>query len=236
MTCNMDQDSRKRVWRVTRLSKIRFNCEKCQRRLSVSSECAGRSAVCPKCKQRITIPSIKAADTVPLHMTVSDGHDLLPEMKSKLSVQARPQRPHETEAARTVQSDFTLDKPVPLKILGAGHPVHDHPDKVWCVRDRDRKADDPISAARLWEMVQNGELNADAMIWREDWDDWFVASAVFPELQDDRAKRKPTRGAMGAGKSLSDRLWQNLPAILGVMIAIAIIVFLTVVILIVANS
>ncbi len=94
----------------------------------------------------------------------------------------------------------------------------------------------PIKASQLWELMQRGELDPDAMIWREDWDDWFAAGAVFPELKTARSNARSPRPVARAAGAFTARIWANLPAILGAIIAIAVLVFLTVVILIVVNG
>lgn len=177
---------------------------------------------------------------MPLHATLRDG-----ELQPTGGPPDLPARSSSTEELRVsakpmpVQSEFNLDKPIPLKILGAGHPIHDHRKKVWCVRSPGRMESGPIKASQLWELIQSGSLDPDAMVWREDWDDWFAAGAVFPELQSSASgvsEAKSRRAISGAAGGFTSHIWSNLPAIVGAIIAIAILVFLTVVILIVANS
>ena len=135
---------------------IRFRCKRCETRLNIKATHAGKVGLCPKCKSKIKIPLESESDAPDLFQSVS--------------------------TADSVDS-FMLDKPFnPSMLPGHADPIEQKPLKIWYVRDPKLGEKGPLKGRELRGMIDDGVLEPDGRVWREDWEDWLHAGTVFPKI------------------------------------------------------
>ena len=74
---------------------------------------------------------------------------------------------------------FLLAKPV-AKV--GDNPLKANPDLVWYLRHKRLGEKGPLRAQQVEKMLENGQIRAGFIVWREDWNDWVPAEEVFPSL------------------------------------------------------
>ena len=226
---------------------------------------AGQLATCPQCQGQTPIPVPKtdsptgqartpeaptprrAADRGRAPDDQNETGDLTPDATRvefsdspadpanaesfELASEFSAEPPGEPPTRRRPDQAFTLDKPKPLGLHDVPDPIAQKPRKIWYVRIPGRDQLGPLKGGRLREMLDADEIPPEAVVWREDWDDWLSAGQVFPELSGSidenrlRQERKKSR----------PRWLAQLPAILAVLIGLAVLVFLTIVLFILIN-
>ncbi len=76
-------------------------------------------------------------------------------------------------------SSFMLGKP---KIRVEANPLRSRPDHVWYARHRRHGEKGPLRSRDVEQLLDDGTLRADWIVWRQDWNDWLPADEVFPQL------------------------------------------------------
>jgi hypothetical protein len=87
-----------------------------------------------------------------------------------------------SDSSVDLSDSFLLDKPTnPYAIPGHSDPILDKPNKVWTIRHNLLGERGPLKGFELRSMIDAGELPPDALVCRDDWEDWLRAKEVFPE-------------------------------------------------------
>lgn len=135
---------------------IRFRCKRCETLLNIKAHQAGKAGLCPNCKSKIRIPFESEKEDAELFQS--------------------------TATADSVDS-FMLDKPDnPSMLPGHRDPIEEKPLKIWYVRDPKFGEKGPLKGQQLRDLIDDGVLEPDGKVWREDWEDWLHAGTVFPEI------------------------------------------------------
>ncbi len=157
---------------------IRFRCPHCIRPLNVKAAQAGQQGICPKCHEKILVPSESELDP--------DGNELsasisMPSLEV-LREPAQQPEPSTPDSASAVPDDFLCGKPGTAVHQIAGDPIFEAPNRIWHIRDAQMTESGPFKGKRLRRMIDSGKLKANDYVCREDWQDWRVAGETFPEL------------------------------------------------------
>lgn len=140
---------------------IRFLCPQ-GHKLHVKSFLAGRRGICPHCGARFYIPN---------------------QSTPSLRVTEVPQRGKPQDAiasAQTVSSDAHSES-----VASADEHAHDGGDKprpgLWYVRGPDGEQYGPADDRVIQRWIEEQRVSADAMVWRDGWDQWRRAGDVFQQ-------------------------------------------------------
>jgi hypothetical protein len=77
---------------------------------------------------------------------------------------------------------FMLDRPSPPPEFGKTDPIAAAPKKVWYFRSKLIGERGPLKSKVMQRHLDEGDVTAGCMVWREDWEDWVAAEAAFPQV------------------------------------------------------
>ena len=185
---------------------IRFVCEKCSAKLHLKSEYAGRKTKCPKCSERIVIPS---------ESTIQSRHE--PKEKAQAAAQSEPKSAKKSNAARSEGGESIATLPATeAKKETAAKQVSDvsasddtarhateardtteststtpggikikedvlceNPTANWFVAPPSGGQFGPAQPDVMRQWISEGRVIAESLVWREGWEDWKPANVLF---------------------------------------------------------
>ncbi len=216
---------------------IRFLCHQCEKRLNVTAKQAGQEGQCPHCMAVVAVP---LKSTIPsaqekLKKTRRRGHK--PKQDSFVGLHDADEQitmdgvPAETQSVQAIaklkkkrtkpitkkqfDSDnstelFMLDKPLPPETLGKVDPIAEAPNSVWYFRSHELGEKGPLKAKAMQKHLDRGDVTVGCVVWRQDWEDWAPAEAVFPTLvaqaKAERRKARLTRAFKEANYEIPDEI------------------------------
>jgi hypothetical protein len=157
---------------------IRFACHACGKRLNIKNDLAGRRGVCPACSAKIRIPLSDADTSTPIDDELQRSASMGETVASTATSASKPPLPDDEFA-----------------------PLREHaPEATWYVRPPNGGQYGPASTVLLREWIAEGRVAATALLWREGWPHWRMASDALPEL----AGQLPGELASGRTAPISD--------------------------------
>jgi len=165
---------------------IKFNCPHCKTPLNVKSELAGKRGRCPQCQQKIEIPKEDSPSGVmpaPAAAQSQAGAGAQAAMPSQSA--AAPDGPQPAAAVGEPSSQAAASTPVAPSAAGpAGDPISEAPKLQWYVMPPGAASQyGPAVGEEFRNWIKEGRVTGDTLVWRQDWAEWKLAGAVFPELQ-----------------------------------------------------
>lgn len=150
---------------------IRFLCPN-GHKLHVKNFLAGKRAICPKCGERVTVPTEDMPDA-------SDVGNVSVELPTI------PEQPVEEPAAAgtatgAAGSPFAVKAAPPAPMAD---PIAEAPTAVWYVRPATGGQFGPASGEIMRNWVRDGRVGASSLVWRAGWEEWRSAAETFPELR-----------------------------------------------------
>ncbi len=195
---------------------IRLRCIHCDKKLNVKSTQAGKKVHCPRCRGRLRIPvdsdsqhlilehakARAAADEKEItaeevdegfepepihpqavHFEDNDGERVLSEAPRN---SAEPKDEVASPSNLNPRADFLLGEPgssIPANYID---PIIEAPHRVWHIRNAKGVESGPFKGRKLRKKIEFGVIKGHFEVCREDWEDWRLASEVFPELGEQR--------------------------------------------------
>ncbi len=172
---------------------IRFTCPN-GHKLNVKGFLAGKRGVCPHCGAKVRIPSSEALaedseTTAPPPTGIAAGAELdlarsaAPQQRpGSATATAIPQTAARDSASTAVpQANPTGATRSPVTPTPAQDPIAEAPDSVWYVRPSSGGQFGPATGEVMQGWLQEGRVGPDSLVWREGWEDWQVASNIFPQ-------------------------------------------------------
>ncbi|HVW38785.1 MAG TPA: GYF domain-containing protein, partial [Pirellulales bacterium] len=158
---------------------IKFNCPHCKTPLNVKSELAGKRGRCPQCQQKIEIPKEDSP---------SGAMPAPAAAQSQAGVQAQAAVPSQSVATpEGAQAAAAVSDPTPQAASSpsaAGDPISEAPKLQWYVMPPGAASQyGPAVGEEFRNWIKEGRVTGDTLVWRQDWAEWKLAGAVFPELQ-----------------------------------------------------
>ncbi|NLY02479.1 MAG: DUF4339 domain-containing protein [Rhodopirellula sp.] len=90
-----------------------------------------------------------------------------------------------------VATDPAVTNPV-----AAGDPLSESPDTVWYVQPPAGGRYGPATGPLMRTWLAEGRVPPDSLVWRDGWQDWQPAAAVFPDLRAGELAEPPGAGAV----------------------------------------
>jgi hypothetical protein len=171
-------------------------------KLHVKAFLAGRKAVCPKCGQKVLVPTESESQFA----------------GKKESHAGSIGETSDTSTAGSISA--TLEMPIPLVDLphasrssgSVADPISEDPDAVWYVRPQSGGQFGPASGETMRGWVTEGRVAGDSLVWRAGWPDWQTADSTFPHLAS-KAPAAPTSVVTAPVAPASPRLVTSSPVV-----------------------
>ncbi|MEN6559080.1 MAG: DUF4339 domain-containing protein [Thermoguttaceae bacterium] len=142
---------------------IRFYCPN-GHKMNVKEFQAGRHGVCPICGAKMQIPhSSTRPSSKPDSPSLEDDPTTAPVETLRM-----PSQPSAAPA-------------LPVKAADRD-PLNEIVHAIWYVRPTSGGQFGPAPAELMRVWLDERRITADALVWRQDWNDWRRAGEVFPEL------------------------------------------------------
>lgn len=164
---------------------IKFDCVHCGHVLHVKDYLAGKRGVCPHCQGKVVIPATSS------HGAASaNGAGVAVEVPI-LSDAQQPTRELNEQAVIDHRMVISLTDPATgsgasarQPLAGApGDPIAEAPQLNWYVLPAGSTTKyGPAPGTMMRDWIAEGRVAADALLWREGWDQWRPAAAIFPQL------------------------------------------------------
>lgn len=200
---------------------IRFNCPHCSGPLNVKTSQAGLDALCPYCREILTIaaqtsPAIINSETPAqlteenqnsdsqvtqygLNQVSSESVSLLTDFGlPEPGAKEKSNRRFRSVAFEESKSAFLLDKPALRSRSGKTDPIADAPNLIWYYRLKNQPEQGPLKAKVMLAELDAGKIVPGSLVWREDWETWLPAEQVFPQL-----RPKTNDSSTGSSQSVS---------------------------------
>ena len=172
-------------------------------KLHVKAFLAGRKAVCPKCGQKVLVPT---------------------ESESQFAGKKELHAGSIGEASNAGSAgsvSATLEMPIPLDDLPhssrssntVADPISEDPDAVWYVRPQSGGQFGPASGETMRSWVTEGRVAGNSLVWRAGWPDWQLADLTFPHLASTTPPATPTSVLAAPISPPSPRLVTSSPVV-----------------------
>ena len=179
---------------------IKFTCPHCKTSLNVKSELAGKRGRCPQCQQKIEIPKEDSP---------SSGRVVIPAPQATTSetpavgASAAASAPAGAATSQAASQPSPASAPSPSPTPGgspavgvASDPISEAPKLQWYVMPPGATSQyGPAVGEEFRNWIKEGRVTGDTLVWRQDWSEWKLAGAVFPELA------APAGGQTAAGQA-----------------------------------
>ncbi|MBN1853388.1 MAG: DUF4339 domain-containing protein [Pirellulales bacterium] len=174
---------------------IKFRCPN-GHKLNVKAFLAGKRGICPKCGVRFVIPrtSHDQVATLDQGLPIADAIDREstdpgPETPSPVALAPLPTPPEKARAAPRFSpiGSPAMASPGPRALHHAStpapiDPLTEAPDALWYVRPASGGQFGPATTNVFQQWIDEGRIAGDSFVWRDGWDHWQQAGAVFPQL------------------------------------------------------
>ncbi|HUY89378.1 MAG TPA: GYF domain-containing protein [Pirellulales bacterium] len=169
---------------------IKFACPHCGTSLNVKSELAGKRGRCPQCQQKIEIPQQDSPSSGAVDVAAAQV--------------AGPATGAPGPAPAVEPASQPLPQSTVAAAAGASAPASDAiseaPKLQWYVMPPGAASQyGPAIGEEFRNWIKEGRVTADTLVWRQDWPEWKLAGAVFPELQPQAAGQAPVASVAPAG-------------------------------------
>lgn len=188
---------------------IRFRCHHCEYELHVKDFQAGKRGRCPECKGKFRIPDADAATSLALDEEAAvppnqsensktkqqvepDKHVAQRPAKSKASAQSvaksqpKTEKPDSEPPRSAAESEQSVAPDLPSQAIASAAQfipqlLREAPDSTWYVRPPSGGQFGPASADIFLEWMADNRVAQDALVWKDGWPEWLVASHVFED-------------------------------------------------------
>jgi hypothetical protein len=163
---------------------IRVECPN-GHKLNIKRFLAGRRGKCPHCSAKFLIPSDAPADNVGVEEEIilvpADADPTAPVEQAAVAPSAAVWPVAVLPAGAESHGDAA---PVPVTPVSsfAGDLIAEAPNAAWFVRHPTAGQFGPTAGDILRQWTSEGRVTPDSLIWREGWQSWRPATAVFPHL------------------------------------------------------
>lgn len=161
---------------------IKFLCPN-GHRLNVKAFLAGKRAVCPKCGEKVLVPTQSDPNASKSKREATSAASASQNAAPGTAI-AQPTVPTSAEVSHT-QAAPTLAAVAPG--AAATDPIAEAPTAVWYLRPPSGGQYGPASADVMRSWMAEGRVSGDSLVWRSDWPDWRSAAATFPQLGGNQA-------------------------------------------------
>jgi hypothetical protein len=156
---------------------IKFLCPN-GHRLNVKAFLAGKKAVCPKCGEKVLVPTESDPNASKPKRGVATAEALPDQGESEVAKAA----PASAEILTVQPSMAPATMPPVVAHPLAADPIAEAPSAVWYVRPPSGGQYGPAPADVMQGWIAEGRVTGNSLVWRSDWPDWRSASATFPQL------------------------------------------------------
>jgi hypothetical protein len=159
--------------------------------LNIKRFLAGRRGKCPHCGAKFLIPSDAPADNVGVEEEIilvpadaDPSESLEPAASAATSTAVAPTPVWPVAIPPTNVAAYGGVAPVPVTPVTsvASDLIAEAPNAAWFVRHPTAGQFGPTSGDVLRQWTSEGRVTPDSLIWREGWQSWRPATAVFPHL------------------------------------------------------
>lgn len=166
---------------------IHFTCPN-GHRLHVKSFLAGKRGICPHCGSRFDIP-LTDTGRVEAAVSTTAGAGAAREPTLAVAANSRLRTAEAADGPKTpTASDVgdAADTTAALDTQAAGCEAAD-----WYVRPPSGGQYGPANESLLRQWIRESRVDAESLVWREDWPQWRRAGDIFDELAPARAATHP---------------------------------------------
>lgn len=169
---------------------IKFACPHCGTALNVKNELAGKRGRCPQCQQKIEIPKEDSPSSGAVDVAAAQ------------TAGAATTGPAVAEAAPAGDA-VSQSAATSVSAPAASDAISEAPKLQWYVMPPGAASQyGPAVGEEFRNWIKEGRVTADTLVWRQDWPEWKLAGAVFPELQAQAAGQAPVAVAAPTGYAI----------------------------------
>jgi len=172
---------------------IKFECVHCGHTLHVKDFLAGKRGICPHCQGKIDIPnspgsSSQAEEGATIAVEIRAATDEQPirekDVPTVASQALNAQIPTSPTAGVAAAADATIvDRPAAAAGAFPADLIAEAPQLHWYVLPPGSITKyGPAQGEMMRTWISEGRVAADALVWREGWSQWRMASSAFPHL------------------------------------------------------
>lgn len=156
---------------------IRFYCPN-GHKLNVKSFLAGKRGKCPDCDARFQIP-MESTDQ-PVLATQSKQLVGAGTTANALEIKSKSSNPPASSLLGIREAPETPKN---------ADPISESPESVWYVQTSSGEQFGPADGDLMREWIKEGRVPGNALVWRQGWNDWIIATEAFSSLLKDGGSR-----------------------------------------------